>query len=360
MTEFFEPMTIGALDVPNRLVMAPMMRSRADPAGVLSEPAAEFYAQRAGAGLLIGEAAQVSELGRGYALTPGLHTAEQVAAWRRVTDAVHAAGGRIVAQLAHGGRVGHPLLNADGALPMAPSAIASGGQLVASEGVFEHPTPREMTLDDIRETVAQFATAARNAVEAGFDGVEVHAANGLLLHQFLADGANRRTDAYGGSIARRIRFTLEVVEAVAEAIGPRRVGVRISPGTTYNGIAETDTADLYRELVRGLAPLPLAYLHVLEILTRGTTRLIRAEWPGTLILCAHPTPESFPSTPEVAAEALREGVADAVAFGELWVANPDLPARIRAGGPYNVLDKATFLGGDHRGYTDYPTLDAAA
>lgn len=356
--EYFDPLITGKLDLPNRLVMAPMTRSRADRAGVVSELTAEYYAQRAGAGLIITEATQVSEIGQGYILTPGLYTAAQVLAWRGVTDAVHAAGGRIVAQLVHCGRIGHPSLYADGALPVGPSPIASGEQLFTAEGMLDHPTPREMTLDDIHRTVEDFVTSARNAVEAGFDGVEVHAANGFLLHQFLADGANRRTDGYGGSIAHRIRFAVEVVTAVAEAIGPERVGVRLSPGITYNGISESDTAELYPELVRALAPLPLAYLHVFEVITRDVTRLIRAEWPGTLILCAHPTPESFPSTPEIGAEALREGVADAVALGELWLANPDLTARVRSGGPYNVADKATFYGGDHRGYTDYPTLDA--
>lgn len=223
--------------------------------------------------------------------------------------------------------------------------------------MLDHPTPREMTVADIHAATADFAAAARNAVDAGFDGVELHAANGFLLHQFLADGANTRTDAYGGSVANRIRFTVEVVTAVAEAIGPERVGVRLSPGTTFNEISESDTAELYTALVRALAPAPLAYLHVFEILTRDMTRLIRAEWPGVLILCAHPTPESFPSTPEIGAEALREGVADAIALVEMWLANPDLPARVRAGGPYNTADKATFYGGDNRGYTDYPTLD---
>ncbi|MFD9858254.1 alkene reductase [Streptomyces alboflavus] len=358
MAGYFEPLSMGKLELPNRLVMAPMTRSRADERGVPSRLTAEYYAQRAPAGLIITEATQVNELGQGYILTPGLHTDEQVEAWRVVTDAVRAADGRMFAQLVHCGRIGHPSLYADGALPVGPSPIASGEQLFTADGMLDHPTPREMTVDDIRETVDDFVTAARSAVAAGFDGVELHAANGFLLHQFLADGANTRTDAYSGSVENRIRFTAEVVAAVTDAIGPERVGVRISPGITYNGISESDTSELYVALVRTLAPTPLAYLHVLEILTRDVTRLIRAEWPGLLILCAHPDAESFPSTPEIGAEALRDGLADAVALAEMWLANPDLPARVRAEGPYNTADKATFYGGDERGYTDYPTLDA--
>ncbi|WP_424637848.1 alkene reductase [Embleya sp. AB8] len=356
----FDALTVGKLELPNRLVMAPMTRSRANDAGLVGASAAEYYAQRASAGLIITEATQVSELGQGYVLTPGLHTDAQVAAWLPVTEAVHAEGGRIVAQLVHCGRIGHPSLYADGAHPVGPSPIASGEQMFSAAGLLDHPTPREMGHDDIRAAIADFVGAARNALDAGFDGVELHAANGFLLHQFLADGANTRTDEYGGSIENRIRFTLEVVAAVAEAIGPERVGVRLSPGITFNGIAESDTTELYTALVHALARTPLAYLHVFEILTRDITRLIRAAWPGVLIVCAHPTPESFPGTPEIAAAALADGVADAVALAEAWLANPDLPARIKAGGPYNTADKATFYGGDERGYTDYPTLDSAA
>ncbi|WP_406229509.1 alkene reductase [Nocardia sp. NBC_01009] len=357
MSGYFEPLTIGKLDLPNRLVMAPMSRNRS-PGGVVPALTAEYYAQRASAGLIISEATAISEIAQGYHQSPGLYTAAQVQAWQPVTDAVHAAGGRIFAQVAHCGRIGHSSLYADGALPLAPSAIASGEQLFTADGMLDRPTPREMSVEDIAETVADFVTAARNAVEAGFDGVELHGANGFLLHQFLSDTTNRRTDGYGGSLQARLRFTVEVVQAVSTAIGPERVGIRLSPGITFNGMAENDTAELYTALVRALAPIPLAYIHVFEILTRDITELIRAEWPGTLVLCAHPTPDSFPSRPEIGAEALGGGVADAIAMAEPWLANPDLPERIRAGGPYNVADKATFYGGDHLGYTDYPTLNA--
>ncbi|GAA0352058.1 alkene reductase [Actinoallomurus spadix] len=357
MRELFEPVTLGALELPNRLVMAPMTRSRAH-GGLVTELTAEYYAQRAGAGLIVTEGAQPSVIGQGYVDTPGLHSAEQVAAWRKVTDAVHEKGGRIVVQLMHSGRVGHPVLYPDGALPLAPSAIASGQSLFTPDGMLDHPTPREMTVEDVARTIEDYAAAARNAMEAGFDGVELHGANGYLIHQFLADGSNRRTDAYGGAVTGRIRFAVEVTEAVADAIGPDRVGIRISPGAALNGITESDTGELYPALARALAPLGLAYLHVMEAGDREMTRAVRAAWPGALILNPHPGTEMLPASPEAGVDALREGVADAIAHARLWLANPDLPVRIAAGGPYNEADPATFYGGDHRGYTDYSPLGA--
>ncbi|MBL1077032.1 alkene reductase [Nocardia sp. 2] len=357
MTGYFEPLTVGKIGLPNRLVMGPMTRSRT-PAGVVTELTARYYTQRAGAGLIISEATGISEIAQGYADSPGLYTDEQVRAWRTVTDAVHAAGGRMFAQLVHCGRIGHPSLYADGGLPVAPSAIGSGEQMFTPEGMVDRPVPRALTLDEIASTVGDFVTAARNAVDAGFDGVELHAANGFLLHQFLADGTNQRTDAYGGTIANRIRFVVEVVGAVSDAIGPERVGLRVSPGITFNGMAgaESDTAELYPALAQALSAVPLAYLHVNELITRDTTRLIRAAWNGPLLLCAHPTAESFPSTPAIGRPALEEGLADALVLAELWLANPDLVERVRTDGPYNTADRATFYGGDQRGYTDYPTL----
>ncbi|MFI0354153.1 alkene reductase [Actinomadura sp. 9N407] len=357
MNELFEPVTVGKLELDNRVFMSPMTRSRAYEAGRVTELNAEYYAQRAGAGLIVTEGIQPSVIGQGYVWTPGLHSGDQVDAWRVVTDAVHARGGRIFAQLMHSGRVGHPSLYPDGALPLGPSPIATGEQMFSPDGMLDHPVPREMTLDDIARTVEDFATAARNAVEAGFDGVEIHGANGYLITQFLADGSNKRTDAYGGSIPNRIRLGVEIARAVSEAIGPERTGFRISPGTTANGVSESDPADLYPALVRALGPLDLAYLHVMELGDRELTRRLRAEWPGTLVLNPHPAADAFPSRPEYGADALREGLADAVTFAELWLANPDLPARIKAGGPYNEADPSTFFGGDHRGFTDYPALD---
>ncbi|KAA2250181.1 alkene reductase [Solihabitans fulvus] len=346
----FDTMTLGKLELPNRLVMAPMTRSRATENGLATPLMAQYYAQRASAGLIISEGIQPSAVGQGYISTPGLHSAEQVESWRQVTDAVHEAGGRIFAQLMHSGRVGHPALH--GQVPVAPSAVASGEQLYTPDGMLPHPTPRALTPAEIAATVEDFVVAARNAVDAGFDGVELHGANGYLVHQFLADNANLREDSYGGSIANRIRFALETITAIADAIGPERTGIRLSPSNPANGIAESDSAELYAELAGALPPL--AYVHVMELGTREITEAIRSAWAGTLIVNPHETDPSEAASVEGAVAAL--AIADAVALARLWLANPDLPSRIRANGPYNEADRGSFYGGDHRGYTDYPTL----
>lgn len=351
----FQPVSVGKLELPNRLVMAPMTRSRAAN-GLVTAMHAGYYAQRASAGLIISESTQPSAIGQGYIDTPGIHSAAQIAAWRQVTAAVHEAGGRIFVQLTHTGRIGHPTLYPDGALPVAPSAVASGEQLFTGTGMLDHPVPRPMTSADIDGTIRAFADAARNAMEAGFDGVELHGANGYLLHQFLADNTNLRTDGYGGSVAGRIRFVVEVVDAVAATIGAERTALKVSPANPFNGIVERDPAGLYRALLSALARVPLAYVHLAEGGDRSLTEALRRAWPGTLVLNPHPTPDAFPATPQTAVEAVRAGVADAVSLGTMWLANPDLVARVRAGGPYNEPDAATFYGGDHRGYTDYPTL----
>ncbi|RNL70319.1 alkene reductase [Streptomyces sp. I6] len=356
MEELFAPLRVGKMTLPNRLVMAPMTRSRSVDRSV-NALTADYYAQRAGAGLIITEGTQPSVIGQGYIDTPGLHSAEQAEDWRRVTDAVHAAGGRIFVQLMHSGRVGHSSLYPDGALPVAPSPIATGGQMYTPDGMVDHPVPREMTLEDIAQTVEDFVSAAKHAVDAGFDGVELHGANGYLIHQFLADGSNQRTDVYGGSVENRVRFADEVARAVSDAIGPERVGIRISPGSTSEGISESDPAELYRTLIRTLAPYNLAYVHIMEFGHRAVTELVRAEWPGTLILNPHKTGTEAYVSPEIALEVLQDDLADAVSLGSLWLANPDLQRRIRVGGPFNSPDAATFYGGDHRGYTDYPMLD---
>ncbi|MGW4352660.1 alkene reductase [Nocardia sp. NPDC004582] len=356
MSTLFEPVSIGRLRLPSRLVMAPMTRNRATPEGLVTELTAEYYTQRASAGLIISESIQPSVIGQGYFLTPGLHNEAQTEAWRQVTDAVHRAGGRIIAQLTHCGRIGHPMLYPDAALPLAPSAVVSGEQLFTPDGMIDHPEPREMTTEDITTTIADFAAAARNAIAAGFDGVEIHGANGYLLHQFLADNTNLRTDDYGGSIAHRIRFVTEVVAAVAEVIGADRTGIRLSPGNPFNHIVEADQAPLYLELLTALSDLDIAYAHIMEGGDRELTTKLRAAFANTIILNPHATPEAFPATVDAAAEALESGVADAVALATLWLANPDLDARIKAGGPFNTPDPATFYGGDHVGYTDYPTL----
>jgi N-ethylmaleimide reductase len=355
VSALFEPITIGKLQLPNRLAMAPMTRNRAGVDGVVGQMTARYYAQRAGASLIISESIQPNVIGQGYILTPGLHSDEQVAAWRTVTDAVHDNGGRIVAQLTHCGRIGHPSLYG-GELPIAPSAVASGEKMISFDGPLDHPTPREMTVEDIKSTIADHVKAARNAIEAGFDGVELHGANGFLTHQFLADNTNLRTDDYGGSTENRIRFAVELVAAVAEAIGPDRVGIRLSPASPYNNMVEENPVPVYTALLKALGEQRIAYVHLAEMGTRELTKQLRAAWSGVLILNPHASAEAFPATPETGAEALESGVADAVALATLWLANPDLVDRIKAGGPFNTPDPATFYGGDHTGYTDYPTL----
>lgn len=281
-SRLFRPTRLGTLDLPNRLVMAPMTRNRAAADGTPLPIMATYYAQRATAGLIVAEAATPNAVGQTYANITAIHTDAHVAGWRRVTDAVAAAGGRMFLQLQHGGRVGHP--DNSGLTPLAPSPVPLPDTIHTPTGHQPAVVPREMTLDDISATVADFAAAARRAVDAGFAGVEVHSANGYLLHQFLSRNTNHRTDAYGGPVAARIRFTLEVVRAVAEAIGPERVGVRIAPGVAVNGIEEDDTEDIYPALVDALAEDGLAYLHVVFAdPEQPLFQKIRKNWPGTLI-----------------------------------------------------------------------------
>lgn len=354
MTTAFDPIVLGGRRLASRVVMAPMTRSRAyGPGAEPTELMATYYAQRATAGLIVTEGIQPSPVGQGYPDTPGLHTAGQVRAWRTVTDAVHREGGVIFAQLMHTGRISHPSLLPDGLAPVGPSPVAAKGQVFTHEGPKEFVTPKELTDAEIRQTVADFADAARNAIEAGFDGVELHGANGYLIHQFLAPNTNRRTDAWGGSTEGRIRFAVEVASAVAEAIGSDRVGLRISPGNVYNDIAEEEPAEVYAALLERLAGLDLAYLHLMEGPDRDLTERLRKDWPGTFVL----NPFTYPDvTGPDALRLVEDGSADMVAYGALFLANPDLPRRLAAGGPFNAADKATFYGGDHRGYTDYPTL----
>lgn len=356
MTTAFDPIVLGGRRLTSRIAMAPMTRSRAyGPGAEPTELMATYYAQRAAAGLIVTEGIQPSPAGQGYPDTPGLHTAGQVAAWRTVTDAVHREGGVIFAQLMHTGRIGHPDLLPEGLVPVAPSPVAARGQVFTHEGPQDYVTPKELSEAEIRQTIADFAAAAYNAVEAGFDGVEIHGANGYLVHQFLAPNTNLRTDAWGGDVEGRIRFAVEVTTAVAEAIGSERVGLRISPGNPYNDIAEDQPGEVYEALLERLAGLDLAYLHLMEGPDRDLTARLRKAWPGTFVL----NPFTYPEVTGPEALALVEdGTADMVAYGALFLANPDLPARLAAGGPFNTPDAATFYGGDHRGYTDYPTLTA--
>ncbi|CCH33655.1 alkene reductase [Actinosynnema sp. NPDC047251] len=351
MTTAFDPLDLAGTRLPNRVVMAPMTRSRAY-GTTPTQATAEYYAQRASAGLIITEGIQPSPVGQGYPDTPGLHSAGQVEAWRGVTDAVHAAGGRIFAQLMHTGRIGHPSLLAGDLHPVGASPVRAAGQVFTGTSMADFVTPVELSHADIEATVADFAAAARNAVAAGFDGVELHGANGYLIHQFLAPNTNLRTDGWGGSVAGRTRFAVAVVEAVADAIGAHRLGLRISPANTYNDIAEHDHRELYPALVDAIDPVGLAYLHVLES-DRESTRELRERSRSALILNPH-TPGGVTGPAELGLVA--DGTADAVAFGALFLANPDLPERLASGGPFNTPDTSTFYGGDERGYTDYPAL----
>ncbi|MGW2215870.1 alkene reductase [Nonomuraea sp. NPDC001684] len=354
MSLAFDPIAVGGTKLANRVVMAPMTRSRARD-GLVTSLTAQYYAQRASAGLIVTEGVQPSVIGQGYPFTPGLHSAAQVAAWREVTGAVHAAGGKIFAQLLHTGRIGHPVLLPEGAVPVAPSPVAARGQLFTPDGVKEFVTPRELTEPEIERTVADFANAARNAVEAGFDGVELHGANGYLIHQFLAPGSNRRTDGWGGSAAGHARFAVAVVSAVAGAIGGDRTALRISPGMPNNDMHEPDPRPVYEELLGRTAELGLAYLHVMEAADRELTRALRRLFPGPLVL--NPHTGDRPTGPEDLA-LIEDGTADLIAFGRLFLANPDLPRRLATGAPLNAPDPATFYGGDAAGYTDYPALPA--
>jgi N-ethylmaleimide reductase len=349
----FDPIQVGQLTLPNRIVMAPMTRSRATGPGLATDLMARYYAQRASAGLIITEGIQPSVVGQGYPSTPGLHTVEQVTSWRAVTDAVHAAGGRIYAQLLHTGRIGHPDLLPGGLMPVAPSAVAAHGTVFTAHGVKQLLTPRELSTSDVAAAVRDFAEAARNAIDAGFDGVELHGANGYLVHQFLSPATNLRTDEWGGSIQNRIRFAVEVLRAIAAAIGAHRTALRISPGNPFNDMTEPDAAATYFALVEQLRLAGLGYLHVVEVGDRSVTNALRARYRGTFML--NPDTAAQPTGP-TELQLIEDGTADLISYGALFLANPDLPRRLAHGGPFNTPDHATFYGGTERGYTDYPFL----
>jgi N-ethylmaleimide reductase len=354
------PVKVGPYTLPNRIVMSPMTRSRAGEGNAPVPLNATYYMQRASAGLIVTEATQVSPQGVGYPGTPGIHTLEQVAGWRLVTDAVHARGGHIFLQLWHVGRISHPTLQPSGALPVAPSAIAAEGQVFTAEGPRNFVVPRALETDEISGIVEQFRRGAAGALEAGFDGVEIHGANGYLLDQFLEDGSNRRADAYGGSIENRARLLLEVTAAVVGVWGAGRVGVRLSPGGTFNSMRDSNPAATFGYAVESLDRLGVAYLHVIEptdpehFKVEGApvsaTRFLRTLFHGTLI-----TAQGYDF--EKGNAVLAAGDADLVAFGRLFLANPDLPERFAKGAPLNEPDASTFYGGDERGYTDYPALE---
>ncbi|MCX5377369.1 alkene reductase [Streptomyces sp. NBC_00091] len=360
MTTVFDPARLGGLELPNRLVMAPMTRNRAADDGTPTPLMATYYAQRASAGLIIAEASTPNAVGQTYPNITAIHSDAHVAGWRRVTGAVGAAGGRMFLQLQHGGRIGHPD-NSGGLPPVAPSPVPLPDTVFTPSGHQPAVVPLEMTGGQIRSTVADFAAAARRAVDAGFAGVEVHGGNGYLLHQFLASGTNHRTDAYGGSVAGRIRFVREVVQAVADAVGPERVGLRIAPGVTANGMHEDDVEAVYPALVDALRDSGLAYLHVVFAdPDQPLFQHIRKHWAGTLIANpALPWPGPLPADGgRHEAERLLAAGADLVSLGRAFLANPDLVERLRSGAPLNPLqDKGLMYVGGEAGYTDYPALN---
>ncbi len=363
----FEPVRFGALTLPNRVVMPALTRMRAGAGGVPTPLNAQYYAQRASAGLNITEATAISAQGHGYPQMPGVHTAEQIAGWRLVTDAVHAKGGRIVLQIVHHGRWSHSSYNQDGSLPVAPSAIAPPGN--AYMPTFEqrpYETPRALEIGELPAIVADFRQAARNARLAGFDAVEIHGANGFLLDQFLQDGSNRRTDAYGDTIENRARLLLEVVDGIAVDIGADRIAVRLSPHGNLGGLSDSDTVPHFSHVIRELGKRGLAYLHLIQprassagigdnasVDNADNASLFRHLFDGPVITAGG-------YTPEMGVAAIKAGLADAVAFGRMFIANPDLPERIQTGAAMNAFDRPTAYGGDARGYADYPMLSAAA
>ena len=357
-SDLFQPVQLGSYRLANRIVMAPLTRSRAGADGVPSPLMAAYYEQRASAGLIITEGTNISPQGRGYAFTPGIYGTRQVEAWRVVTQAIHAKGGRVFLQLWHVGRVSHPSLQPDGALPVAPSAIGPSGMAYTETGFQPIVTPRALETEEIPGIVEQYRHAAQNALAAGFDGVEIHAANGYLIEQFLRDSTNKRSDAYGGSRENRARFLLEVAEAVVGVCGGERVGIRLSPVSPVNDIGpDSDPVGTYRYIVQRLNTFGLAYLHIIEGVTQGPRevpgnfdfQILRRSFKGLYIA-------NNGYDLELALKARRENLADVIAFGRLYIANPDLVERLRIGAPLNVPDRATFFGGGAAGYTDYPFL----
>jgi len=352
--DLFAPLTLGGLTLTNRIIMAPLTRNRAGAGNVPTALNARYYTQRAGAGLIITEATQISPQGVGYPATPGIHSDKQVAGWRQVTDAVHAEGGRIFIQLWHVGRISHPSMLPDNTQPVAPSAVRPEGDAVTYDGMQPFVKPRALTIEEMPGLIADYAAAAQRAREAGFDGVEIHSANGYLLDEFLRDSSNIRTDAYGGSVENRMRLLDEVITAVNTVWPASRIGVRLSPENRFNDIQDSQPQVTFNAIADMLRGHQLAYLHVLEgDMLGGECVVDYAELKrrfGGLYMANNGY------TRARAEQALQQGDADMVAFGRLFLANPDLPARLAQGAPLNEPDPETFYGGDEKGYTDYPFL----
>src|SRR5580658_2386711 len=358
-TKLFDSYKLGPLTLPNRLVMAPLTRNRAV-AGLVPNPLAiEYYGQRASAGLLVTEASQVSQQGQGYQDTPGIYSKEQVAGWRKVTNRVHERGGRIFIQIWHVGRISHTSLQHDNGAPVAPSAIRAKGKTFVRGTFADVSEPRALALEEIPGIIESFKLATANALAAGFDGVEIHGANGYLLEQFAKDGTNKRTDAYGGSIENRAKLMLEISKVVAAEAGADRTGIRISPVTPANDVSDSNPQPLFDFIVDHLNALKLVYIHVIEGATGGPRdiapfdyRSLRNRFKGAYIAN---NGYDF----ELANKVLAANEADLIAFGKLFISNPDLVERFKRGATLNAFDKATFYGGNAKGYTDYPTLEAA-
>lgn len=355
----FTPVKIGRYTLRNRIIMAPLTRSRAQqPGDIPWQLNADYYRQRAGAGLIISEATHISQQGKGYAFTPGIYSAAQIDGWRKITDAVHEEGGLIFLQLWHVGRVSHPDLQPGNALPVAPSAIGIEGMAFTEAGLKPFVTPRALELSEIPGIIDQYRIAAENALIAGFDGVEIHAANGYLLDQFLRDGSNHRTDAYGGNIDNRVRLLLEVTEAVIDAVGADRTGLRLSPTNAFNSMSDSNPQGHFNYAVEQLNRFDLAYLHIVERMVpieEDTTEFdfaaLRRHFNGPYI--ANGGYDAARSRNNIA-----RNLCDTVAFGKLYIANPDLTERFRLNAQLNTPDSDTFYGGDEKGYTDYPTLNS--
>jgi len=359
----FTPVTLGSIQLKNRLVMAPLTRMRAVEGDVPNPLAKTYYAQRATAGLIITEATQISPLGKGYPATPGIYSPEQTAAWKGIVQAVHAKGGSIVAQLWHVGRISHSSLHPEQGVPEAPSAIAAAGQTYGADWkLHDYETPTAMTIEDIARLLKEFEAAAQNAKAAGFDGIEIHSANGYLLDQFLQDKTNQRSDEYGGSIENRLRLLGQVIEAVSKVFPSDKVGVRLSPYGTFNDMGDSDPVALFTAAIAKLNGYNLAYVHMIEPRSTSagggdqvfedapiTSEMFRSAYQGKFI-----TAGGYDQA--MGEKALEEGLADAVAYGRIYIANPDLAERFQQGAPLNPYNRATFYGGQEVGYTDYPTL----
>lgn len=355
MADLFSPIKIGSTELKNRIVMAPMTRNRAGEGNVPTPLAVTYYEQRAEAGLIITEATQISPQGVGYPKTPGIHTSDQIHAWRRVTEAVHAKQGKIFLQLWHVGRISHPLLQPDGALPVAPSAIKPAGMAITPQGPKPFETPRELSADEITGIINDYAQGAKNAIAAGFDGVEIHGANGYLIDQFLRDGSNKRQDEWGGSVENRAKFLLEVVSAVCQAVGAAKTAVRLSPYGTFNDMSDSDLRATFGHAVREMSRFKLAYLHLIEAMSdqdranipKAPLDFFRGIYTGKLMTNGGYNLQSANSV-------IASGNADMVSFGKPFISNPDLVSRMKNNIPLAASDQRTFYGGDAKGYTDYP------